>query len=177
VRPHCDKFCDVTSAGGPVDADRGGVTVPGCGIHLEPAHGIVGVLHAGRIGRFGRQRQVDGDDQKAARSERTVHRLFGETVFSIPGTAVQIENGWERSRSFRLIDAGHQHAAGAVAPKLDFADRKIKAGGGIIRRRPPGMRHAERERAHGRQTDRASGGHQLEKVTPNESASVHIRLP
>ena len=119
-----------------------GVTVPGCGIHLEPAHGIVGVLHAGRIGRFGRKRQVDGDDQKAARSQRAIHRLFGETVFSVPGTAVQIENGLERSRPFRLIDSGHQHAAGAVAPKLDFADRKIKAGGGIIPGCAPGMRGA-----------------------------------
>ena len=139
ARTHRQQLRDVTAARGCVDTDLRAVTVPGCGIRLEPAHRIVGVLHAGRIRRFGRDRHVDGDDQQAARRQRAIHRFFGKAVFSVPGAAVQIENGRERSRSLRLVNPRHQHPAGAVAPKLDFADGKIEAGGGIIRGRAGGM--------------------------------------
>ena len=152
ARTHRQELRDVTAARGCVDADLRAVAVPGRGIHLEPAHGVVGVLHAGRIGRFGRDRHVDGDDQQAARGQRAIHRLFGQAVFSVPGAAVQIENGRERSRPLRLVDPRHQHPAGAVAPKLDFADGKIEAGGGIIRGRAGRMSGAGPETCHGRQT-------------------------
>src|SRR5262249_42793322 len=90
---------------------------------------------------------------------------------------MQIENGRERSRPFRLINPGHQHPAGAVAPKLDFADGKIEAGGGIIRGRAGCMDGAGPERANG-QTCRARGGrNKPESVTPNESAIVQVCLP
>ena len=177
ARTHRQQLGDVAAAGDAVDADLGGVAVPGCGIRLQPAHGVVGVLHAGRIWRFRRKRHVDGDDQQAARGQRAVHRLFGEAVFSVPGAAVQIEHGRERSRPFRLVDPGHQHPAGAVAPKLDLADGKIEPGGGIIRGGAGRLGGARPYRAHGRQPRRARGGHQLENVTPTESAFIHVRLP
>ena len=177
ARTHRQQLRDVTAARGCVDTDLRAVPVPGCGIRLEPAHRIVGVLHAGRIRRFGRDRHVDGDDQQAARRQRAIHRFFGKAVFSVPGTAVQIENGRERSRSLRLVNPRHQHPAGAVAPKLDFADGKIEAGGGIIRGRAGGISGARPQRAHGRQTGRARSGHHLENVAPNESALGQVRLP
>ena len=83
----------------------------------------------------------------------------------------------ERSRSLRLVNPRHQHPAGAVAPKLDFADGKIEAGGGNIRGRAGGMSGARPQRAHGRQTGRARNGHHLENVAPNESALGQVRLP
>ena len=169
ARTHRQKLGDVAAARGAVDADLRGVAVPGRGIRLQPAHGVVGVLHAGRIGRLGRERHVDGDDQQAARRQRAIHRLFGEAVLSVPRAAVQIENGRERSRPFRLVDPGHQHPAGGVAPELDFADGKIELGGGIVGRRGHGMRSAWCERASSGQTDRAGRSHRLENLTPRES--------
>src|ERR671938_428941 len=68
------------------------------GIRLQPADGVVGVLHTGRVGHLGCNRHVDGDDEQAARSQRAVHRLLGQPVLSVPGAAVQIENGREWSR-------------------------------------------------------------------------------
>jgi hypothetical protein len=118
-----------------VDAEFRGLAVPGRGIRLEPAHGVVGVLNAGRIGRFRRERHVDRDDQQAARGESAVHRLFGETVLAVPRAAMEIENGRERPLSFRLVDPRHQHPAGAVTPQLELADGEIEAAGGIIGRR------------------------------------------
>src|SRR5215471_12212687 len=85
-----------------------------------------------------------------------------------------------RSRTvgkFRLVNPGHQHPAGAVAPKLDFADGKVKPRGGIICGRAGCVDGAGPERAHSGQTCRAHGGHQLENVTPNESAFVQVLLP
>src|SRR5262249_21721532 len=132
-------------------------------------------LYAGWIWRFGCKRQVDGDDEEAAFSQRAIHRLFGETVFFVPRPAVQIENGGERSGAFRLINSRRQHPIGAVAPKLDFADGKIEPGGGIISGRASRMGGARPERARDGETGRARQ-HQREKVTSSESASVHVRL-
>src|SRR5262249_51370151 len=100
-----------------------------------------------------------------------------EAVFSVPSTAVQIENGRERSLPFRLVNPGHQHPAGAVAPKLDFADGKVEPGGGTINGRAGCLVGAGPERGASGQTCPAHGGHQLENVTPNESAFVQVRLP
>ena len=87
---------------------------------------------------------------------------------------MQIEDGRERSRPLRLINPCHQHPSGDVAPKLDFADGKVKLGGGIVGRRGHGMRSAWCERASGGQTDCAGRSHRLENLAPRES--VHVRL-
>src|ERR1051326_8783328 len=119
--------------------------VPFCRVRLEPAHRVVGVLHTRRIGRLRGERQVDGHDEEAACGERAIHRLFGEAVFPVPGAAVQIENGRERSRSLRLINPRHQHAAGSVAPKLDFADFELEPRARIIGGRAGRMGRARRK--------------------------------
>src|SRR4029077_18370954 len=54
---------------------------------------------------------------------------------------------------------------------------KIEPGGGTIRGRAGGMSGAGPERAHGGQTRRAGGGHQLENVTSTECAFGQVRLP
>jgi hypothetical protein len=86
---------------------------------------------------------------------------------------MQIENGRKGSRPFWLVNSRHQHPAGAVAPKLDFGDRKIELGGGIIRGGGGCMSGAGPECARSGQAHRA----QLENVTPSERAFVQVLLP
>jgi hypothetical protein len=76
----------------------------------------------------------------------------------------------------RLVDAGHQHPAGGVAPKLDFADGQIEPAGGIISGRADRPGGAGQERVGG-QISHAGRCHHRENVTPVESASVHVSLP
>jgi hypothetical protein len=78
---------------------------------------------------------------------------------------VQIESGREGAKAFGLVDPGHQHPAGGVSPKLDFADRNIEPGARIIGGDAGGMSRALPERAGGGQADRARGSHPLENVT------------
>ena len=86
--PQTQELRNVAAARRAVDADPRAVAVPGRRIVLEPAHRVVRVLHAGRIGRLGRNRHVDSDDEKAARCQRAVHRPLGQTILSVPGAAV-----------------------------------------------------------------------------------------
>jgi hypothetical protein len=135
----------------------------------------VGVGHAGRIGRFGRQRHVDGDDEQPARRQRAIHGFLGEAVLPVPRPAVQIENGREGAGAFGLVDPGHQHPAGGVAPKLDVADGEVEAGARIIGGRA-GRFSALPDGAGGGQAERARGGHPLENVTARWCPLGHSRL-
>jgi len=133
--------------------------------------------NAGRIGRFARNRHVDGDDHRAARGQRAIHRLLGEAVLSVPSPAVQIENGRKWSLPLRLVDPRHQHPADAVAPKLDLADGELETSAGIIGERASCPSGAGPECARRGQADRARGGNKLEDVTASESVFVHVCSP
>jgi hypothetical protein len=81
------------------------------------------------------------------------------------------EHGRKRPGPFRLVDAGHQHPAGAVAPELDLLDVELELGRRIVRRHSR-MGGVGPHRARG-----ARGGHQLDDVTPVEGVSGQCCLP
>jgi hypothetical protein len=157
-----------------VDAEFRGLAVPGRGIRLEPAHGVVGVLNTGRIGRFRRERHVDRDHQQTARGESAVHRLFGETLLAVPRAAMEIENGRERPLSFRLVDPRHQHPTGAVTSQLDLADDEIEVGRGIIGRRTRRARGDRPEQERVGEADRARR-RRLQDLAPSETVYCQSR--
>src|SRR5215475_2082030 len=99
-----------------VDADLRSVAVPGRRLPLQPAHRVVRVLHGGGVWRFGRKRQVDGDDEQTAGGEGAIHGLLGEAIFRVPGAAVEVEHGWKWTTALRLINARLQGAAGRGSP-------------------------------------------------------------
>ena len=49
---------------------------------------------------------IDGDDDHARRGERPVHEvvLISTDILSHPGSAMNIQNGWERTPPLRLVD-------------------------------------------------------------------------
>ena len=185
ARAHRQQLGDVAAAGAAVDADLRRVAVPRRRFRFQPAHAVVGVLHARRIRRFRRQRHVDGDDQHAARGQRAIHRLFGVAILGVPRAAVQIEHGGERSRAVRLIDARHQHPPGRRAPELDLADGDLELRRGIVVRFGGGSdRHDSREirgaapdeRRDARKAGCTEGGDLSEKVAAAGRTVSHADL-
>ncbi len=128
----------MAAAGTAVDPDRRRVAVPRGRLRLEPAHAVVGILHAGGIGRFRRERHVDRDDQQAAGRERAIHRFLGMPILRVPRAAMEIEHRRERPRAGRLIDAGHQRASGRGAPELHVAHADLERRRGVVARRRTG---------------------------------------
>src|SRR5439155_1406433 len=143
------------------------IAAPRRGLRFQPAHTVVGILHARRVRRLGRERQIDRDDEDAARRQRAIHRLLGGAVLRVPRAAVQIEHRGKRSRTGRPITARHQHPPGFVAPEVDLADGDLEPRGGIV-----GSPN------ECRQTDRAYRGHHLEKIATVKvvvHAALHLK--
>jgi hypothetical protein len=177
ARAHAEELGDVAAARAAIDPDLRHVAIPGRGFPLEPADAVIGVLHAGRVRRFGREGQVDGDDEQAAPGEGAVHGFLGKAVLGVPGAAVEIEDSRKRSRAIGLIDPGHEHPPGLVAPELHVAHRDLEFRRGVIGRdgaleSTPRCRVGHRE-GETRDTQCAQ---RLEELPTSRSVAVHAGL-
>jgi hypothetical protein len=80
----------MATAGAAEGADHRRIAVPFRCVRFQPPYPIVGVLYGSRIWRFWRNRQIDGDDEKAARCQLLVHWSIGCAVLIVPCAAMHI---------------------------------------------------------------------------------------
>ena len=168
----------MSAARAAVDADSRAVAVPRRRFRFQPADAVVRVLNARRIRSVRRQRHVDGDDEHAARGERTVHRFLGVAVLCVPRAAVQIDHGRKRSGTLRLIHTRHQHSSRGVAAELDVVYGDVELRRRIVSRLRGRscLRGHRRDRPDQRQARSAERRHRHQEAPTRRRVLVHADL-
>ena len=89
-------------------ADEVGPGLEHARIELCPAHGVVDVLHRGRIRRLVAGAEIERDRHDAVRRHGLVAELFGEPVLRAPAAAVALDQRRKRPLPARLVHARQQ---------------------------------------------------------------------
>ena len=108
VRPHGHEHRLMPAARLARQADQVGPGLEHARIELGPAHGVVDVLHRGRIRHLLAGAEIERDRHDAVRRHGLVAKLLGEPVLRAPAAAVALDQRRKRPLPARLVHARQQ---------------------------------------------------------------------
>ena len=94
------------TAAGIIEAPYGGCPVELGRMGFEPSSTQIDIADGGRIARLRRLPEIKGGHHNTPGRQRLVGADIISPVPVVPGTAVHVDDGGKRPRSFGLIDTG-----------------------------------------------------------------------